>query len=66
MEVQSGIFHHDETIKHLFSHCKFTRLIWLDIQIAFNLYPPRGVAKNIYKLYVVNFPFNIERHSISL
>ena len=39
---------HDETIKHLFFECKVTCSIWLTIQIASNLYPPRSVA-NIFR-----------------
>jgi hypothetical protein len=39
--------HHDETIKHLFSQCRFARSIWSIIQLAFDLYPPRSVA-NIF------------------
>ena len=38
---------HDETIKHLFFHCKVACSIWSAIQIASNLYPPRSVA-NIF------------------
>jgi hypothetical protein len=39
--------HQDETIKHLFFHCRFARSIWSIIQIASTLYPPRSVA-NIF------------------
>ena len=35
---------HDETIKHLFFHCKLARSIWSVIQIASDLYPPCSVA----------------------
>uniref|UniRef100_A0A453E3M2 Reverse transcriptase zinc-binding domain-containing protein n=1 Tax=Aegilops tauschii subsp. strangulata TaxID=200361 RepID=A0A453E3M2_AEGTS len=37
---------HDETIKHLFFHCKFARSTWSAIQIASNLYPPTSVANS--------------------
>jgi hypothetical protein len=37
--------HQDETIKHLFFHCRFARSIWSIIQIASNLRPPTSVAK---------------------
>jgi hypothetical protein len=36
--------HQDETIKHLFFQCRFARSIWLIIQVASDLYPPRSVA----------------------
>jgi hypothetical protein len=32
--------HHEETIKHLFFHCKFARSIWSIIQVGSTLYPP--------------------------
>ena len=34
----------DESIKHLFFQCRVARTIWLGIQIASNLYPPRSVV----------------------
>jgi hypothetical protein len=32
--------HEQETIKHLFFHCRFVRSIWSIIQISSTLYPP--------------------------
>jgi hypothetical protein len=40
-------WHRDETIKHLFFQCKFTRSIWSAIQIDSTLYPPCSIA-NIF------------------
>jgi hypothetical protein len=39
--------HRDETIKHLFFQCRFSRSIWSIIQVASNLYPLTSVA-NIF------------------
>ena len=38
---------HDETIRHLFFQCNFSRSTWSVIQIASSLYPPTSVA-NIF------------------
>jgi hypothetical protein len=38
--------HHDETIKHLFFQCQFVCSIWLAIQVASSLSPPR--SSNIF------------------
>ena len=45
----------DETIKHLFSQCKFARTTWSIIQIASNLYPPTSVA-NIFGHWLDGIP----------
>jgi hypothetical protein len=39
--------HEEETIKHLFFNCQFTRSIWSIIQIGSTLYPPKSIA-NIF------------------
>jgi hypothetical protein len=36
--------HQDETIKHLFFHCRFARSIWSVIQVASTLFPPRSIT----------------------
>ena len=41
---QCVFYPHDETMKHLFFHCKLARSIWSVIQIASALYPPCSVA----------------------
>ena len=38
---------HDESIKHIFFQCEFSRSIWSAIQIGSTLYPPRSVV-NIF------------------
>jgi hypothetical protein len=38
--------HEDETIKHLFFHCRFAKAIWSIIQIESNLHPPRNIANS--------------------
>jgi hypothetical protein len=40
-------YHQDETIKHIFFQCRFTRSIQSVIQVASTLYPPRNIA-NIF------------------
>jgi hypothetical protein len=39
--------HRDETIKHLFFQCRFTRSIWSVIQVASTLFPPCSIT-NIF------------------
>jgi hypothetical protein len=45
--TQCVFCHQDETINHLFFHCRFARSIWSLIQVASSLYPPTCVP-NIF------------------
>ena len=38
VSIMCVLCHHDDTIIHLFFHCKFVRSIWTIIQVASNLY----------------------------
>ena len=53
--------HHNETIKHLFFECHFTRSIWSAIQVASNLYPPSSVA-NIFGNWLHGIDRSFRKH----
>jgi hypothetical protein len=53
--------HKNETIKHLFFECRFTRSIWLVIQFASTLYQPTSIA-NIFGNWLNGVDDRFKKH----
>jgi hypothetical protein len=53
--------HQDETIKHLFFHCRFARSIWSVIQVGSTLFPPRSIT-NIFGNWLNGINNRFKKH----
>jgi hypothetical protein len=53
--------HQDETIKHLFFQCRFTRSIWSVIQVASTLFPPCNIT-NIFGNWLDGIDNRFKKH----
>jgi hypothetical protein len=51
----------DETIKHIFFQCRFARSVWLVIQVASTLYPPRSIT-NIFDNWLNGIDHRFKKH----
>jgi hypothetical protein len=53
--------HQDETIKHLFFHCRVARSIWSVIQVASTLFPPCSIT-NIFGNWLNGIDNRFKKH----
>jgi hypothetical protein len=54
-------YHQDETIKHLFFHCRFARSIWSVIQVASTLFPPSSIT-NVFGNWLNRIDNRFKKH----